>query len=157
MTQISTEYEAAPSTSTASAVHGPVSRSSAPGWSGPGKKQLWAGRLVSALVVGIMVLSASMKLMQAPAMVAKVAGGHLLTESSIVAIGILELLCVLVYVVPRTWVLGAVLLMGYLGVAVATNVLTDGSLGMSLVLGVLTWLGIFLRDARLHALLPFRR
>jgi uncharacterized MnhB-related membrane protein len=155
MPQISTEYEGPPSTT--GTAHGSTSRSSAAGRSGRGQKQLWAGRLISALVVAMMLLSATLKLTQAPSLVAKIAGGHLLTESSIVAIGILELLCTLVYVVPRTWVLGAVLVTGYLGGAVATHVLTGGSFAIPLLLGVLAWLGIYLRDARLHVLLPIRK
>ena len=156
MAQISTRYEATPSS--ASAVHSPVALPrSAPGWSGPGKKQLWAGRVISGLVTAMMLLSASLKLTLAPSMVASLAGSHLFTERAIVAIGILEVFCVLVYVVPRTWVLGGVLLTGYLGGAVATHVVTGTSFAIPLLLGVLAWLGIYLRDARLHALLPFRR
>jgi len=149
---MSTEYEAPPSP--ASAAHAPVSRSA--GWSGPGKKQLWTGRVISGAVVAMMLLSATLKLSQASSMAAKLAGGHF-TERSILVIGILELCCALVYVVPRTSVLGAVLLTGYLGGAIATHVLSGGSFAIALLLGVLAWLGLYLREARLHALLPLRR
>ena len=98
-----------------------------------------------------------MKLLHAPPMVAKLMGSYLFPESSISAIGILELLCVLVYVVPRTSVLGAVLLTGYLGGAVATHVRSGDSFAIPLLLGGLAWLGIYLREVRLHALLPSRR
>jgi len=72
-------------------------------------------------------------------------------------IGIAELLCVLTYVFPRTAVLGAVLLTGYLGGATATKVrLGDPSFLFPVFIAVLVWGGLYLRDGRLRALLPFR-
>jgi hypothetical protein len=61
------------------------------------------------------------------------------------------------YVVPQTAVLGAVLLTGYLGGAVATHVRVGESFAIPLVLGILVWAGLFLRDARVRALLPLRK
>jgi hypothetical protein len=72
-------------------------------------------------------------------------------------IGILEPACTAVYAIPRTSVLGAILLTGYLGGATATHVrIGDPSFG-PLVAGALVWLGLFLRDARLRALVHWRR
>ena len=69
-------------------------------------------------------------------------------------IGVLELVCLLIYVIPRTAVLGAILLTGYLGGAVATHVRVGDNFAAPAVLGVLVWLGLYLRDARLRALVP---
>jgi xanthine/uracil permease len=62
-----------------------------------------------------------------------------------------------VYVIPQTSVLGAILLTGYLGGAVATHVRIDDNFVPPIVMGVLVWLGLFLRDPRLRALIPLRR
>jgi hypothetical protein len=73
-------------------------------------------------------------------------------------IGLLELSCTVVYAIPQTAVLGAILLTGYLGGATATNVrVGDPSYFMTLLLGVLAWVGLYLRDDRLRALIFPRR
>ena len=70
----------------------------------------------------------------------------------------IEIACVIVYAFPRTAVLGAILLTGYLGGAVATHVRAeDGKWPAPVVFGVIVWLGVFFRDARLRALIPWRR
>ena len=76
----------------------------------------------------------------------------------IVPIGVVELACVVLYVIPRTAVLGAVLLTGYLGGAIATHVrLSDPSFAGPLIFGIMVWAGLYLREPRLRALLPLRR
>jgi hypothetical protein len=156
MPQISTDHEAPPSP--ASEVHSPASHSRLVlGWSEPAKIQLWAGRVISAAVTAMMLLSATMKLSHVPPVVAKFTAIYLFPESLISALGILELLCVLVYIIPRTAVLGAVLLTGYLGGAIATHVRAGEFFAIPLLLGGVAWLGIFLREPRLHALLPSRK
>ena len=78
-------------------------------------------------------------------------------ESLVLSIGIVELACTVVYVIPRTSVLGAILLTGYLGGATATQVrIGDPTFFAPIVLGVLLWAGLFLRDDRLRALIPLR-
>jgi hypothetical protein len=76
-------------------------------------------------------------------------------------IGILELVCIVVYVIPRTSILGAILLTGYLGGAVATHVRIGSPLFshvfFPIYLGALVWGGLLLREERLRALIPFRR
>ncbi len=75
-------------------------------------------------------------------------------------IGIVELACMILYLIPVTSILGAILLAGYLGGAVATHVkMGDGpdGFGPALILGVLLWLGLFLREPRLRTLIPFKR
>jgi hypothetical protein len=71
-------------------------------------------------------------------------------------LAIIELGCTALYLIPQTAVLGAVLLTGYLGGAIVTHLRTDGGYWPALVMGVVLWLGLFFRDARLRALLPWR-
>jgi len=120
------------------------------------KKMLWTGRVLSALPVLLMVFSAALKLAKPAAVVQGfVRAGY--PETQIVMIGVLELLSCIVYLIPRTAVLGAILMTGYLGGATATNVrLGDPSYIMTVLLGVFVWAGLYLRDARLRGLLPLR-
>jgi hypothetical protein len=121
------------------------------------KKMLWAGRVISAIPVLLMVLSAVMKLIKA-APVVQGFPKYGYPESQIVIIGVLELLSCIVYLIPNTAVLGAILMTGYLGGATATNVrVGDPSYIMTVLLGVFVWGGLFFRDARVRALVPFRR
>jgi hypothetical protein len=79
--------------------------------------------------------------------------------SASVGIGILLLVCTAIYLVPKTWVLGAIALTGYLGGAVSTHVRAGSSMFETIfpvIFGVLVWLGIYLRDVRLRALIPLR-
>jgi hypothetical protein len=126
----------------------------------PSRKKwvLWTGRVLSALPALLMAFSGSMKLMHAPQVVEQFGGKFGYPESSLTGIGLLELACVVVYVIPRTAALGAILVAGYLGGAVATHVrIGDPSFVAPLILGILAWAGLYLRDERLHALLPLRR
>jgi len=118
-------------------------------------KMLWAGRIVSALPALLLVFSAVMKMIK-PASVLEgfVRLGY--PESLILPIAGLELVCAVVYVVPRTAMLGAILLTGYLGGATATLVRVGEPFYGPVVAGVLVWGGLFLRDPRLRALIPFR-
>ena len=77
--------------------------------------------------------------------------------SSAIPILIVEIGCAILYAIPRTAVLGAVLLTGYLGGAVATHVHASESWVFPVIFGVLVWLGLYLRDARVRDLLPLRR
>ena len=119
-------------------------------------KMLWAGRIMSALPVLMLLLSGVMKLVK-PASVVEgfVRLGY--PESLALGIGIVELACAALYVVPRTSVLGAILLTAYLGGATATHVRIGEPFFMPILLGVLVWGGLFLRDERLRALLPLRQ
>lgn len=74
-----------------------------------------------------------------------------------VGIGVLEIACTLLYLVPRTSVLGAILLTGYLGGATAIHVRVGDPFLATVILGVLVWGGIYLREPRLRALVPCRR
>ena len=121
-----------------------------------GKKALWAGRVMSAIPVLLMLVSGVFKLAGGSQMEKDWTGfGYPL--GSLVPIGVAELACALLYAFPRTSVLGAVLVTGYLGGAVATHVrMSDPAFLAPAILGAVAWLGLFLRDPRLRALLPLR-
>jgi hypothetical protein len=116
---------------------------------------LWAGWIVSALPVLGLALSAAFKL-AAPADILKEFSRLGYQEHHAMGLGILEGVCTVLYVIPQTSVLGAILLTGYLGGATATHVRLDEGFIPPLVMGVLVWLGLYLRDPRLRALLPLR-
>ena len=121
-------------------------------------KMLWAGRIVSALPALMLLMSGTMKLVQ-PEMMEKGPPDLGWDKSLALGLGILEITCVVIYLIPQTAVLGAILLTGYLGGAVATHVRIHDlfpGLVAPIVLGVLIWGGLLLRDARLRALLPLR-
>lgn len=120
------------------------------------KKATWIGRILSAIPVLMMVFSGVMKLAKPEQLVLEFSRlGY--DEGLIVGIGIVEILVAIVYVIPRTAVLGAILVTGYLGGATATHVrVGDFFLGPVLV-GTAAWLGLYLRDERLRALLPFTK
>jgi len=119
------------------------------------KKMLWTGRIVSALPVLMLLFSAAMKLAK-PTMVVDEFTRLGWTENLAVALGIVELACTIVYVIPQTAVLGAILLTGYLGGATATHVRIGEGFLAPVIFGVLVWLGLHLRDRRLRALIPLR-
>jgi len=122
------------------------------------KKMLWTGRIISALVVLFLLLDAVVKVLKlAPAVEAGTRLGY--SESAVFGIGILLLVCTALYVIPRTAILGAILLTGYLGGATATHVRVGADLFpilFPIILGAFVWLGIYLRDERLRALFPLR-
>jgi hypothetical protein len=118
------------------------------------KGTLWAGRIISGLPVLFLLVDGAMKLVKpAPVVEATVGLGY--PESVIVPIGVVLMVCTILYLIPKTSVLGAILLTGYLGGAVATHVRTGESLFsiiFPVIFGVLLWLGLYLRDSRLRAL-----
>lgn len=117
---------------------------------------LWAGRAISALATLGLVASATMKLSHDAKFVEQWVGKLGFPESSLTGVGLLELACVALYVLPRTRVLGAVMLTGYFGGAIATHVRIGEAFVAPLVLAVMFWLGLFLRDARVRAASPFQ-
>lgn len=122
------------------------------------KKTLWAGYIISALPV-LMLVFASLPKFLKPAGVPEEFTRLGYSESVILGIGILELACAVIYAIPRTSVIGAILLTGYLGGAVATHVRVGDpffNIFMPILLGALIWGGLYLRDERLRALLPLR-
>src|SRR4029453_7253260 len=124
------------------------------------KKMLWTGRILSALPALFLLVDAIAKFIKpAPVVETTVKLGY--PEGVIVSLGAVLLVSTLLYVVPRTTVLGAILLTGYLGGAVATHVRVGDPLYSHILVpvyvGILLWLGLVLRDANLRAILPLRR
>ena len=125
----------------------------------PAKAALWGGRVMSGLPALFLLMDGAMKLVKpAPVVTATVELGY--PESVIVPLGIVLLASTVLYLVPRTAVLGAILLTGYLGGAVATHVRVGNPMLthtlFPVYLATLLWGGLCLRDARLRGLLPFR-
>jgi hypothetical protein len=122
------------------------------------KKALWGGRIATGLPALFLVFDSVLKLVKpAPVVEGTVRLGY--PESVIIPLGIVLLSCTVLYLIPRTSVLGAILLTGYLGGAVATHVrVGQGPFEpiFPIVLGVLLWGGLYLQDVRLRALIPLR-
>ena len=119
---------------------------------------LWAGWILSALPALFLLMDGVMKLVK-PAIVVETTVQLGYPESVISSLGIVLLASTLLYLVPRTSVLGAILVTGYLGGAVATHVRVEGEvfpICFPVILGALLWGGLVMRDNRLRALLPFR-
>jgi DoxX-like protein len=120
------------------------------------KKMLWTGRIISALVIVFLLSDSIGKMVKlAPYLEGTVRVGY--PASLVVPIGIVLLVCTVVYAIPTTSVLGAILLTGYLGGATATHVRVGQPFWFPIMMGVLVWAGLFLREERLRALIPLRR
>lgn len=118
----------------------------------------WAGYIVTALPALFLLLDGVMKIFK-PAFVvdATVKLGY--AESVIIPLGIVMVISTVLYLVPQTSILGAILLTGHLGGAVATHVRAGGGafpVLFPVIIGVLIWGGLYLRDSRLRLLIPFR-
>ena len=118
----------------------------------------WAGRILTGLVTLFLLFDGGVKVL-APAFAAAHSGQLGLSDGLIFPIGVIELACLAVYVIPQTSAFGAVLLTGFLGGAIATHFrVGDPLLGYTLFpiyVAALLWAGLFLRDARLRVLVPF--
>jgi len=118
-------------------------------------RKLWTGRILSALAVIFLAFDSSIKLMRLPVVLEATAQLGF-PPSSIVLVGIVLLACTLVYVIPRTRVVGAVLLTGYLGGAVAAQMRVGNppfETVFPIIVGSVIWAGILVRDHRVRALL----
>jgi hypothetical protein len=119
-------------------------------------KMVWVGRVISVLASLLFLMSSFLKLKDGPEVMKGIA--HLgLPESMIVPLAILEISCVLIYLIPATAVLGAILLTGYTGGTICTHWRVGDPFFMQIVLGILIWLGLYLRENRLKGLIPLRR
>jgi len=120
------------------------------------KGRLWAGRIIGGLPALLLLVDAIMKFVKpAPVVETTVKLGY--PESLIVGLGAVLLVSTILYLVPKTAVLGAILLTGYLGGAVATHVRVGGGwfpILFPVIFGVLLWGGLWLRDERLQTLIP---
>jgi hypothetical protein len=124
------------------------------------KGRLWTGCIMSALPALFLFVDGVGKLVKpAPVVAGTVELGY--PESVLLGLGIVLLACTVLYVIPRTAILGAILLTGYLGGAVATHVRVGSPLFTHILVpvyvAVLLWGGLYLRDERLRALIPMRR
>lgn len=119
------------------------------------KTMLWAGWIISAIPV-LMMLFGGVTTLAKPGEFVKEFERLGYSGDHVLAIGIVEIVCTVIYVIPRTSVLGAILLTGYLGGATATHVRIHEPFYFPILFGVLVWLGLFLRDPRLRALIPLR-
>ena len=115
----------------------------------------WGGWVLSILPTPLLLMGAVMKITNAPVVVEGFAKMGW-PEGVAVTIGLIELACTLLYLIPRTAVLGAILLTGYLGGAIATHVQMGDAWYGPFAFGVVLWLGLFLRDHRVRALVPWR-
>jgi hypothetical protein len=119
---------------------------------------VWTGRVISLWPVFVVLASATWKLSRNPWYVAEF-GRIGWPVSALTGLALLQLGCIVLYLIPPTAVLGAVLLTGYLGGAIASYVRIGDfyPILVPLSTSVIAWAGIFLRDERLRALLPLRR
>jgi hypothetical protein len=119
-------------------------------------KIAWTGRVITALVSLLFLFSAAMKFMGGAEV--KEGMAHLgLPESMIIPLGILEAACTVIYLIPATSVLGAILLAGYIGGAICTHWRVGDPFLPQVAIGLVVWLGIYLREPRLKALIPLRK
>jgi hypothetical protein len=119
---------------------------------------LWVGRIFSAIPVLMMLMSAAMKFARPPQVVDAFVHQFGYPESELLILGVIELAVAVLFAIPRTAFLGAILVTGYLGGAIATHArIGDPALVGPLLLGILAWAGLYLRDDRLRQLLPMRQ
>lgn len=123
------------------------------------KKMYWVGWVMSVLPIPMLAMSFTFKITKAvPAVEGFSKMGY--PAGALVPLGIVEMLCTVLYLVPQTSVLGAILLTGYLGGAVDVHVRNGdpvAQVATPVILGILVWGGLFLRDSRIRALVPFRK
>lgn len=118
-------------------------------------KVVWVGRVITVLVSLVFLMSAFMKLKGGDEVIQGMA--HLgFPESLMRPLAILEISCVAIYLIPATSVLGAILMTGYIGGAICTHLRVGDPFFIQIALGVFVWLGLFLREKRLKALIPLR-
>jgi hypothetical protein len=125
----------------------------------PGAKAIWAGRIISGLVVLFLVFDATIKLIPLDVVISTSRELGIPVEFAR-TLGVLTLICTLLYAYPRTSALGAILLTGYLGGAIYVHVRAGSPLFshtlFGLYLGALAWGGLYLRNERVRALIPFQ-
>jgi hypothetical protein len=120
------------------------------------EKISWVGRVISGLVSLPFLLSAFLKLKDGPEVMKGIA--HLgIPESMVLPLSILEIMCAAIYLIPAASVLGAILLTGYIGGAMCTHWRVGDPFFLHIVLGILVWLGLYLRENRLKELIPLRK
>jgi len=122
----------------------------------------WIGRILSGLVIAFLLLDGAIKLVPWPVVTETMDKmGYGASENLARSLGIITIVCTLLYSIPSTSILGAILLTGYLGGAMASHVRIGSPLlshtFFGFYLGLMVWGGLWLRDRSLRSLLPFRR
>jgi hypothetical protein len=121
------------------------------------RKMLWTGRVLSGIPAALVLFGAIMKIVKAAPVITGMTQ-HGIGENLIVLIGVIELACAVVYLIPKTAVLGAILMTALMGGATFTNIrVGDSTYVMNVILGVMVWAGLYVRDSRLRDLIPVRR
>ena len=113
------------------------------------------GWVLTALVGAGLTFSAVMKFLQPPDMLKELEKMQL-DQKLLVPIGVVEITCMVIYLFPKTAILGAILVTGYLGGAILTHVRINDNFAAPIIVGILCWLGIFLREPRLRSILFWR-
>ncbi|MDB5029036.1 MAG: Arginine/ornithine antiporter ArcD [Candidatus Eremiobacteraeota bacterium] len=117
---------------------------------------MWTGRIISGFCALFLLFDAVIHAMNIPPVVEAFAKlGY--SDSIAFPLAIVEFVCIALYVIPRTSILGAIALTGYLGGATAAQVRIGGPFWFSVLIGVLLWAGLFFQDDALRALVPLRR
>jgi hypothetical protein len=123
-------------------------------------RSFWAGWIMSGLVIAFLLMDATMKLLALPVVLESSGPLGFAGADMARGLGALLLICTVLYAVPQTAVVGAILLTGFLGGAIATHVRVGSPLFTHVLfgsyLGALMWAGLYLRESRLRALLPLR-
>lgn len=123
---------------------------------GASGKIVWTGRVITGVVSLLFFFSAAMKFVGGAEV--KEGMAHLgLPESMIIPLGILEAACTVIYLIPATSVLGAILLAGYMGGAICTHWRVGDPFLPQVAVALVVWLGVYLREPRLQALIPLRK
>jgi hypothetical protein len=123
------------------------------------KKMVWTGRIISGICILFLIVDAVMKLLNTKV---SIEGSAQIgwPEDKVVSIGFMLLICTILYVIPGTAILGAILLTAYLGGATAI-MLRAGNPGhpyfFPVFFGILVWLGLFLRDSKLREMIPLKK
>ena len=120
------------------------------------KKLVIASYVFTVLSAAVFVMSAAMKFSSKPEVIQNFASLGF-SQNLIAPIGVIEVLCLVLYLIPRTSILGAVLVTGYLGGALCTHLRAGQSVLAPLVIGVFVWAGVYLRTPTLRALIPFKK
>ncbi len=121
------------------------------------KKVVWISWILSA-IPGLFLLSSGINVARQADFVMDSFRTLGFPESAAPVVGVVEFICIALYLIPRTAVLGAILVTGYLGGAVATHVrVHDATMFAPLVMGILVWAGLYLRNEKLRELVPFRQ
>ena len=121
------------------------------------KAMLWTGRVISAIPALMMGVMGAVMVVAFPDKIVEGMTKYGYPANVGRPLTIIQIVCVVLYAIPQTAVLGAILLTGWLGGAVATHVRAGDSFLFAVIMGVIVWLGLYLRDARVRALLPLRR